>query len=142
MVMYEFVARAPDELSLAVGDRVIVTSKQTDGWWMGHNALTGAKGLFPHNYTKPVPASSSAAAAGGAAAAAARPPAESSFPDPFNVTRERAEDRAVLEAMLLSSAQPAGPAAAAAAAAATSAAPGPQDDSFWGQPGSGPTLLG
>ncbi|OAG00873.1 uncharacterized protein CC84DRAFT_268915 [Paraphaeosphaeria sporulosa] len=58
LVVHEFQARSPDELSLARGDRVELIERDDDfgdGWFLGKNTETGDSGLFPEVYTRPVP---------------------------------------------------------------------------------------
>jgi len=46
----EFVARSPDELSLAKGDRLVLVEKDDDfgdGWYLGRHIPNGQTGLFP-----------------------------------------------------------------------------------------------
>lgn len=46
----EFVARSPDELSLAKGDRLVLVEKDDDfgdGWYLGRHISNGQTGLFP-----------------------------------------------------------------------------------------------
>eukprot|EP01006_Ploeotia_vitrea_P028535 TRINITY_DN61205_c0_g1_i1.p1 TRINITY_DN61205_c0_g1~~TRINITY_DN61205_c0_g1_i1.p1 ORF type:complete len:308 (-),score=26.38 TRINITY_DN61205_c0_g1_i1:234-1157(-) len=68
-VEHDFVARHKYELTVKRGDIVRVERKWNDGWWEGtlvsltqpkseassapQRQATGAKGLFPHNYTTP-----------------------------------------------------------------------------------------
>lgn len=44
-VMFEYNPQHVGDLALAVGDKVEVTRKGDDGWWMG--TLRGATGNFP-----------------------------------------------------------------------------------------------
>ncbi|KAF2128063.1 hypothetical protein P153DRAFT_358198 [Dothidotthia symphoricarpi CBS 119687] len=58
VVVHEFVARSPDELSLKRGDRVELVERDDDfgdGWFLGKNTETGDNGLFPEVYTRPAP---------------------------------------------------------------------------------------
>lgn len=53
--MYNFAARDANELSIQKGDVVNVLWRHPSGWWIGeHSAQTG---LFPGNYTVPIPGS-------------------------------------------------------------------------------------
>ncbi|KAH6642922.1 polarized growth protein Boi2 [Boeremia exigua] len=59
VVVHEFTARSPDELSLKRGDRVELIERDDDfgdGWFLGRNTDNGENGLFPEVYTRPVPA--------------------------------------------------------------------------------------
>ncbi|KAF2681055.1 hypothetical protein K458DRAFT_310460 [Lentithecium fluviatile CBS 122367] len=58
VVVHEFQARSPDELSLARGDRVELIERDDDfgdGWFLGRNTETGDSGLFPEVYTRIAP---------------------------------------------------------------------------------------
>lgn len=58
VVVHEFIARSPDELSLRRGDRVELIERDDDfgdGWFLGKNTETGDNGLFPEVYTRPAP---------------------------------------------------------------------------------------
>ncbi|KAJ4292711.1 hypothetical protein N0V90_009374 [Kalmusia sp. IMI 367209] len=63
LVVHEFQARSPDELSLTRGDRVELIERDDDfgdGWFLGRNTETGDSGLFPEvrnlfKYRPPVP---------------------------------------------------------------------------------------
>ncbi|KAL1612904.1 hypothetical protein SLS60_001134 [Paraconiothyrium brasiliense] len=58
LVVHEFQARSPDELSLARGDRVELIERDDDfgdGWFLGKNTETNDSGLFPEVYTRPAP---------------------------------------------------------------------------------------
>lgn len=60
VVVHEFIARSPDELSLKRGDRIELIERDDDfgdGWFLGKNTETGDNGLFPEVYTRPAPAS-------------------------------------------------------------------------------------
>ncbi|KAF2713583.1 hypothetical protein K504DRAFT_450258 [Pleomassaria siparia CBS 279.74] len=66
VVVHEFQARSPDELSLARGDRVELIERDDDfgdGWFLGRNTENGDSGLFPEVYTRPLPKPTIAAAA-------------------------------------------------------------------------------
>ncbi|KAJ4402125.1 hypothetical protein N0V91_007486 [Didymella pomorum] len=59
VVVHEFIARSPDELSLRRGDRVELVERDDDfgdGWFLGKNTESGENGLFPEVYTRPAPA--------------------------------------------------------------------------------------
>ena len=46
----DFVARSPDELSLAKGDRIELIERDDDfgdGWFLGRHMTNGSTGLFP-----------------------------------------------------------------------------------------------
>jgi hypothetical protein len=50
VVVDEFLARSPDELSLRRGDRIELIERDDDfgdGWFLGKNTETGDNGLFP-----------------------------------------------------------------------------------------------
>ncbi|XP_022098620.1 cytoplasmic protein NCK2-like isoform X2 [Acanthaster planci] len=47
-VLYNYVARQPDELSLRKGEKLTVLEKSGDGWWRGE--CNGETGWFPSNY--------------------------------------------------------------------------------------------
>lgn len=58
VVVHEFLARSPDELSLSRGDRIELVERDDDfgdGWFLGKNTETGENGLFPEVYTRPAP---------------------------------------------------------------------------------------
>jgi hypothetical protein len=53
----DFVARSPDELSLAKGDRVELVERDDDfgdGWYLGRHLTNGASGLFPEGQWFPI----------------------------------------------------------------------------------------
>ncbi|OAD79264.1 hypothetical protein PHYBLDRAFT_179049 [Phycomyces blakesleeanus NRRL 1555(-)] len=55
--IHHFDAENDDEISFSVGEPLIVIQRDDgydDGWWHGRNAL-GQIGLFPVNYTSPIP---------------------------------------------------------------------------------------
>lgn len=50
LILDEFVARSPDELSLAKGDRIELIERDDDfgdGWFLGRHLRNGNTGLFP-----------------------------------------------------------------------------------------------
>ncbi|KAI8336561.1 hypothetical protein BC941DRAFT_471102 [Chlamydoabsidia padenii] len=54
---HNFAAENEDEISFRIGEAIVVLEKDEgyqDGWWQGRNAR-GEIGLFPMNYTTPVP---------------------------------------------------------------------------------------
>ncbi|KAF2736516.1 hypothetical protein EJ04DRAFT_156948 [Polyplosphaeria fusca] len=58
LVVHEFQARSPDELSLTRGDKIELIERDDDfgdGWFLGKNMATGDSGLFPEVYTRPAP---------------------------------------------------------------------------------------
>ncbi|KAF2853648.1 polarized growth protein-like protein Boi2 [Plenodomus tracheiphilus IPT5] len=58
VVVHEFIARSPDELSLRRGDRIELIERDDDfgdGWFLGRNTESGDNGLFPEVYTRPAP---------------------------------------------------------------------------------------
>ncbi|KAF3002655.1 polar growth protein [Curvularia kusanoi] len=63
VVVHEFSARSPDELSLRRGDRIELIERDDDfgdGWFLGKNTESGENGLFPEVYTRPAPAPNTA----------------------------------------------------------------------------------
>ncbi|XP_055342321.1 nostrin-like isoform X2 [Paramacrobiotus metropolitanus] len=50
--LYDYQARMPDELTLKVGDIILIHAKQSDGWWRGE--LRGKMGAFPACYVEEV----------------------------------------------------------------------------------------
>ncbi|KAL2351106.1 polarized growth protein Boi2 [Cryomyces antarcticus] len=58
LVVHDFAARSPDELSLAKGDRIELIERDDDfgdGWFLGRHMQNGNTGLFPEVYTTPAP---------------------------------------------------------------------------------------
>ncbi|KAF2858115.1 hypothetical protein K470DRAFT_237189 [Piedraia hortae CBS 480.64] len=58
LVIHDFTARNPDELSLAKGDRIELIERDDefgDGWFLGRHMTNGNTGLFPEVYTTPAP---------------------------------------------------------------------------------------
>ncbi|KAF2718698.1 hypothetical protein K431DRAFT_274301 [Polychaeton citri CBS 116435] len=58
LVVHDFIARSPDELSLAKGDRIELIERDDDfgdGWFLGRHMTNGNTGLFPEVYTTPAP---------------------------------------------------------------------------------------
>ncbi|KAI9805799.1 MAG: hypothetical protein M1825_000413 [Sarcosagium campestre] len=58
LVIHDFEARSPDELSLSKGDRIDLIERDDDfgdGWYLGRHVLNGKTGLFPEVYTTTVP---------------------------------------------------------------------------------------
>lgn len=52
VVLYDYAAQEPDELTLRKGD-VITKIKSTDGgWWEGTLSKDGKRGVFPDNFVK------------------------------------------------------------------------------------------
>ena len=49
---FPFDATSDKQLSLKVGDVLVVLEKSASGWYKGES--NGAVGLFPSNYTEPV----------------------------------------------------------------------------------------
>ena len=49
--MYDYDANDGEELSFREGDRLEVTDKESDDWWMAKNT-SGSTGLIPSNYVK------------------------------------------------------------------------------------------
>lgn len=50
LVIHDFIARSPDELSLAKGDRIELIERDDefgDGWYLGRHLANGLSGLFP-----------------------------------------------------------------------------------------------
>ena len=58
VVVYEYTAALPDELSLKVGDVITKVERMEGGWWKGD--LAGVRGMFPDNFVKQVKKSSPA----------------------------------------------------------------------------------
>ena len=50
VVVYEYAAQLPDELSLRVGDVIQRVERLEGGWWRGQ--LAGRHGMFPDNFVK------------------------------------------------------------------------------------------
>ncbi|TKX19282.1 variant SH3 domain-containing protein 5 [Elsinoe australis] len=68
IVIHDFVARSPDELSLTKGDRIELIERDDDfgdGWFLGKHLTNGNTGLFPEVYTRPAPKGVSAAGSSG-----------------------------------------------------------------------------
>lgn len=60
MATHPYVAEDEDELSFEAGEIVNVVEfdgaeEQDDGWLMGINTKTKAKGVFPANFTQKIP---------------------------------------------------------------------------------------
>ncbi|KAF1955227.1 hypothetical protein CC80DRAFT_549435 [Byssothecium circinans] len=58
VVVHEFQARSPDELSLSRGERIELIESDSefgDGWYLGRNISTQDTGLFPQVYTRLAP---------------------------------------------------------------------------------------
>lgn len=50
LVVHDFLARSPDELTLAKGDRIELIERDDefgDGWFLGRHLNNGLSGLFP-----------------------------------------------------------------------------------------------
>jgi hypothetical protein len=56
--MYDYDANDDEELSFREGDRMEVTDKESDDWWMAKHT-SGSTGLIPSNYVKETSAASS-----------------------------------------------------------------------------------
>ena len=50
VVVYEYTAALPDELSLKVGDVITRVERMEGGWWRGE--LNKVRGMFPDNFVK------------------------------------------------------------------------------------------
>ena len=50
VVVYEYTAALPDELSLKVGDVITRVERIEGGWWRGE--LNKVRGMFPDNFVK------------------------------------------------------------------------------------------
>ncbi|MCJ1401914.1 polar growth protein [Xylographa trunciseda] len=58
LVVHDFEARSPDELSLTKGDRIELIERDDDfgdGWYLGKHLQDGRTGLFPEVYTMTAP---------------------------------------------------------------------------------------
>ncbi|KAL8874019.1 MAG: hypothetical protein Q9174_000585 [Haloplaca sp. 1 TL-2023] len=58
LVIHDFEARSPDELSLAKGERIELIERDDDfgdGWYLGKHIQNGKTGLFPEVYTTTTP---------------------------------------------------------------------------------------
>ncbi|KAI9874179.1 MAG: polar growth protein, partial [Pleopsidium flavum] len=58
LVVHDFEARSPDELSLTKGDRIELIERDDDfgdGWFLGKHLQNKMTGLFPEVYTTPAP---------------------------------------------------------------------------------------
>lgn len=58
LVVHDFEARSPDELSLRKGDRIELIERDDDfgdGWYLGKHVQHGKTGLFPEVYTTTTP---------------------------------------------------------------------------------------
>lgn len=58
LVVHDFEARSPDELSLRKGDRIELIERDDDfgdGWYLGKHVQNGKTGLFPEVYTTIAP---------------------------------------------------------------------------------------
>ncbi|GAB7341866.1 hypothetical protein MBLNU457_g0184t1 [Dothideomycetes sp. NU457] len=101
LVVHDFIARSPDELTLAKGDRIELIERDDDfgdGWFLGKHMGNGNTGLFPEVYTTPASKGTLAATAATQAAAnqAQRRPASedhkySAEPKQNNVARYSAD---------------------------------------------------
>ncbi|KAF8427543.1 hypothetical protein EV426DRAFT_685523 [Tirmania nivea] len=57
LVLHDFHARSPDELTLKKGERVellLDDSDYGDGWYLGRSLTSNERGLFPEVYTTPI----------------------------------------------------------------------------------------
>ncbi|KAL8738111.1 MAG: hypothetical protein Q9181_001058 [Wetmoreana brouardii] len=62
LVIHDFEARSPDELSLAKGERIELIERDDDfgdGWYLGKHIQNGKTGLFPEVYTTTTPKTTS-----------------------------------------------------------------------------------
>ena len=50
--VFDYEAENDDELTLAEGDIVNITSQEDEGWWEGE--LNGKKGWFPSNFVEEI----------------------------------------------------------------------------------------
>ncbi|KAL8963196.1 MAG: hypothetical protein Q9193_000508 [Seirophora villosa] len=58
LVIHDFEARSPDELSLSKGERIELIERDDDfgdGWYLGKHMYNGKTGLFPEVYTTTTP---------------------------------------------------------------------------------------
>ena len=51
-VTFSYMAENDDELSLEVGQEVLITNQEEEGWWEG--VMNGRKGVFPSNFVETV----------------------------------------------------------------------------------------
>lgn len=52
-VLYDFVAQGDDEVTVAVGDEVVILDdKKSDEWWMVRRMKNGDEGVVPSNYVE------------------------------------------------------------------------------------------
>ncbi|XP_062511449.1 SH3 domain-containing kinase-binding protein 1-like isoform X2 [Corticium candelabrum] len=51
-VTYSYAAENEDELDLEVGDEVVVTNQEEEGWWEG--IMNGRRGVFPSNFVETI----------------------------------------------------------------------------------------
>ena len=49
---YSYAAENEDELDLEVGDEVVVTNQEEEGWWEG--IMNGRRGVFPSNFVETI----------------------------------------------------------------------------------------
>lgn len=69
-MLYEFVAQGSDEVTVAVGDEVIILDDSNEEWWKVRRVKNGSEGVVPGSYVEatglvsPPPASSSGLNAG------------------------------------------------------------------------------
>ncbi|XP_044732190.1 MATH and LRR domain-containing protein PFE0570w [Chrysoperla carnea] len=54
IVLHKYIPQQPDELPLDTGDIVNVTTKMTDGWYLGERIRDGRSGWFPGNHVTEV----------------------------------------------------------------------------------------
>lgn len=52
IVLFDYAAQAPDELTLKEGDTIEIVNRDASGWWTGRFPTNGKTGLFPGNYVK------------------------------------------------------------------------------------------
>lgn len=52
VVLYDYSAQEPDELTLKKGDVITKIQIMDGGWWEGTLSKDGKRGVFPDNFVK------------------------------------------------------------------------------------------